>query len=193
MNENTPFSQKNTSGGLPQPDTIPEKARAEASGAYIMMFSGLYLPIPLIEVVMSLVYYNYWKRESRFHAFHCHQAMISQLPVSILNNGLLVWIIVLIVRFFKGLSGAESEVTLLWSSFTAPRFVLFFWTVIALNLIYIVLSLIAYRRAAKGRFFYFPLFGEISYNRFFGPDAVTFNDKRNDETPNLPPGSTDRD
>jgi len=56
-----------------------------------------------------------------------------------------------------------------------------------------VLSLIAYRRAAKGRFFYFPLFGEISYNRFFGPEAVTFKDKLPDNAPNLPPGSTDQD
>jgi len=193
MNENTPLSDAEKFAELPQPDSIPDKHRSEASGAYIMMFSGMYFPLPLIEVVMSLIYYNYWKRESRFHAFHCYQAMISQLPVTVLNNGLLVWFIVLIVRIIKGIGGDETDFAVLWSYFKDPRFLLFFWCVVALNLIYIILSLIAYKMASKGRFFYIPIFGEISYNRFFGPHAVRFKEKRNNDAPNLPPGSSSRE
>jgi len=181
-----------TTQELPQPDAIPEKSRSEAAAAYIMMFSGLYFPVPFIEILMSLIYYNYWKRESRFHAFHSYQAMISQLPVSLLNNGLLAWFIVLIVQAVKALSGTGSDFDSVWGFFTGPLFVIFFGAVIALKLLYIILSLVAYKKASRGRFFYLPLFGRISYNRFFGPHAVEFKERSKREGSNLPPGSAGR-
>jgi len=189
MQNITPSSEADTFGGLPQPDDIPETHRSEAAAAYIMMFSGMYFPLPLIEIVMSVIYYNYWKRKSSFHAFHSYQAMISQLPISVLNYGFLAWAIVLIVRAVKG---GGDEMTVLWSYYTGPLFLVVFWSVIGLNVIYIILSLTAYKRALRGHFFYLPLFGGVSYRRFFGPHAVAFQEKHKKKTSNLPPGSNRR-
>ena len=167
MMDNTPLFRGSDFRRAPPARFNSERHRTEAAAAYIMMFSGMYFPIPLIEIVMSLIYYNYWKRESRFHAFHSYQAMISQLPVSIMNYGFLAWVIVLIVRAVKAMSGEGADAAVLWSYFKGPLFLILFWSVIGLNLVYIILSLIAYNKASKGRFFYLPIFGRISYDRFF--------------------------
>jgi uncharacterized membrane protein len=192
MQDYMPSSETEPFGGLPQPDAIPEKHRTEAAAAYIMMFSGMYFPVPLIEIVMSLIYYNYWKRESRFHAFHSYQAMVSQLPISILNYGFLAWVIVLIVRAVREASGTGADGAALWGYFSGGLFLIAFWCVVGLNLIYIILSLVAYKKASKGRFFYLPFFGRVSYDRFFGPHAVAFKGKPQKEASNLPPGSAAR-
>jgi len=47
------------SSAIPQPDEIPERQREDAMGAYLMMFASLALgvPIPLLNVVASIIYF----------------------------------------------------------------------------------------------------------------------------------------
>ncbi|MBN1410268.1 MAG: hypothetical protein JW969_05435 [Spirochaetales bacterium] len=165
---------------LPQPEDIPEQARDQASGAYILMFAGLYIPLPFSEIVTSLVYYFYLRTRSQFLAFHTYQAFITQIPISILNTGLVVWVIINAVNWFSKVN--IDGVT----SFTGPVFWIYFWFVIAYNIVYIILSLIAYKKAIKGNLFYMPVIGGIAYEKFFGPNAVTFVKKEKKET-NQPP------
>jgi uncharacterized Tic20 family protein len=142
---------------LPQPDEIPAGERDDAMAAYLMMFASLAigLPLPLVNLVASLVYWLVNRKTSRFVAFHSLQSLLSHLPVTVVNAGLVAWTIAAIaspVRF-----GAA-----------------FFWFLaftVLLNIAYIVISIVALVHAHKGRFFYIPFFGRVSYLRLYGPRA----------------------
>ena len=142
---------------LPQPDEIPEREREDAMAAYLMMFASLAigLPIPLFNLIASFVYYLVNRKSSRFVAFHALQALLSHIPVVLLNAGLVAWLIVILVSAVSFSGG-------------------FFWYlifVLALNVAYIVISIIALIHARKGRFYYIPLFGRLSFSHFYGPKA----------------------
>ena len=156
---------------LPQPDELSRREKEDAMGAYFMMFAawGIGLPLPLLNLVAAGIYYGLHRRKSRFVAFHALQSMASQIPVTLLNGGLLFWFLRNMIR--EDLFAREFWFYL---AFTA-----------AVNLAYLITSLVALTRAYKGNFFYFPIFGRWAFDRWYGPDAPT-----DDETrirPNLPP------
>jgi uncharacterized Tic20 family protein len=133
---------------LPQPHDIPIREKEDAMGAYLMMFAGVAvaLPLPLLNLVASFVYLYLNKNKGRFVHFHCLQALYSQIPVTILNLGLLTWLIVILA----------GDLT-----FTA-EFKGFGIMVLAVNMVDLVFSLIAAAKARKGLFF-----GRISYQQAF--------------------------
>jgi uncharacterized membrane protein len=142
---------------LPQPDEIPEREKEDAMAAYLMMFASLAigLPIPLFNLIASFVYYLVNRKTSRFVAFHALQSLLSHIPIVLLNAGLVAWLVVILVSAAPFTSG-------------------FFWYLLfsgALNLGYIVISIIALVHARKGRFYYIPLFGRLAFSRFYGPKA----------------------
>jgi len=148
---------------LPQPEDIPRQEREQASGSYIMMFAGLYIPLPFIEIVMSIIYYFYYKRKSRFVAFHSYQSLITQLPITFFNTIVTVWLIVGIWHYYK-------------YNNTGMIFKIYFWIflifVVLWNLIYIIYSLVASFKANKGRLFYMLLFGRFAYAKYYSQNAV---------------------
>jgi uncharacterized Tic20 family protein len=127
---------------LPGPEEIGARERDDAMGAYLMMFAslGLGLPLPFINIVASIVYYFLNRRSSRFVGFHALQALISHIPVTLLNTACLVWFVVELVG---------------GSLITIPLLTTILFTA-ALNLAFIVYSLIALVRARRGLFFYIP-------------------------------------
>jgi uncharacterized Tic20 family protein len=169
---------ENGSIKLPQPEEITRREREDAAGSYIMMFSGLYLPIPLSEVVMSIAYYLYFKKKSRFTAFHSYQSLITQLPMSFFNTVLTVWVIINAVEYFskKTTTGFQNYI-----------FIIFIIFVVLWNLIYIVFSFIGYFKAGKGKLYYIPLFGKFAYTKFFGPNAKDYTPKEKSVDVNTPP------
>ncbi|MDC7124080.1 MAG: DUF4870 domain-containing protein [Spirochaetales bacterium] len=156
---------------LPQSDEIPRREREDAMGAYLMMFAawGAGLPLPFLNLVAAGIYYATNKKKSKFVAFHALQSMVSQIPVTVVNAGLLFWLIRTLVKE---------------ASFTT-----YFWAylvfVCIVNIVYIVTSIIALTRANKGNFFYFPVFGRWAFYRWYGPDAP--NSTENKIRKNLPP------
>ncbi|HTP59801.1 MAG TPA: DUF4870 domain-containing protein [Spirochaetia bacterium] len=143
---------------LPQPSEIPEGERDDAMGAYLMMFASLAigLPIPLLNIIASLIYFLVNKKRSAFVAFHALQALLSHIPVVLVNAGVIAWVIV------NAVSHAAS-----WASF--------FWYLffgILVNLTYIVWSIVALVHANKGRFFYMPVVGRICFAAYYGPRAA---------------------
>lgn len=142
---------------LPRPEEISTRERDDAMGAYLMMFASLAmgLPLPLLNIVASTIYYFINRKNSRFVAFHALQALISHIPVTLVNAGAVVWLIVELV-------GRHS--------LTAP-FIAFGAFAIALNLAFLVYTLIALVRARRGQFFYLPLFGRLAFDRHFGERA----------------------
>lgn len=162
---------------LPQPDEIPDNIRETAAGAYIMMFAAQYLPLPLINLIAALIYYLVCRKRERFVAFHAYQSFISQIPTSLALWGGLAWLIVELAR-----RPAEY-----WDSFFSTSVLVVLSVILLWNLIYTILSLIAYRRARTGRFYYLPLFGKHSFNRYYGPNAVHYDNHEKIRPVNRPP------
>ena len=155
---------------IPQPDEISDREKEDAMGAYFMMFAGLGLgaPLPLINLVASVVYWAINRRKSRFVAFHSLQSLLEQIPVTLFNAGLIAWLLVI-----------------LFTDLVFPRE---FWValvfVVLVNILDIVVSVIALTRARKGRFFYMPLFGRLAFSVYYGPRAQSL---EKPVEPNRPP------
>lgn len=134
---------------IQQPDDLPAREREDAMGAYFMMFASLAagLPLPIINLIAAVIYYHINKHKSRFVRFHSLQSLLSQLPVSLLNAGLIIW----------ALTYLEFD-ALLDNTFWA-----FLIVVILANLLYLGFSIVAAIRARNGRMYYFIFFGKFSY------------------------------
>jgi uncharacterized membrane protein len=143
---------------LPQPDEITRREREDAMGAYFMMFAawGIGLPLPFLNLVAAGIYYGINRKKSKFVAFHALQSLTSQVPVTIVNAGLLFWLI----RNFVVDGGFNSS---FWIFLTFDA---------VLNIAYLVTSLIALSRAYKGNFFYFPIFGPMAFDSWYGSGAA---------------------
>jgi uncharacterized membrane protein len=142
---------------LPAPGDIPPGERDDAMGAYLMMFASLALglPLPFVGLVASVVYYAINHGRSRFVAFHSLQALLAHIPVALVNGGLVVWLVVALVSQ----AGVHAA----------------FWAALSLgfilNLTYLVLSILALRRAARSLFWYMPVAGSLAFSRLYGPGA----------------------
>jgi len=128
-------------------------------GAYLMMFASLAigLPIPLLNLIASVIYFLVNRKTSRFVAFHALQALLTHIPVVVLNAGVVAWIITNVATH------APSWAWFLWYLFFT----------ILVNLTYIAWSIVALVNASKGRFFYMPVFGRVSFAHYYGRKAST--------------------
>ena len=146
-----------TPGGtiaLPQPADLTIREKEDAMGAYLMMFAawGAGLPLPLVGLIASIIYFYVNKKSSRFTAFHALQALLTHLPISILNAAAVIWGVLLFVvpgwhvnRWY----GAFAIFCGVW------------------NVLYMIFSIGACVQAHKGRFYYFWVFGRIAFATYF--------------------------
>ena len=144
---------------VPQPDEIPERQREDAMGAYLMMFASLALglPIPLLNLVASVIYFFVNRKAGPFVAFHALQALLSHIPVVLLNAGVIGWLIGILVTPPHDAFGAA-----------------FFWFLffgVLVNLAWIIWSIVALVHARKGHFVYMPIVGRLCFARYYGPGA----------------------
>lgn len=144
---------------LPQPQDLSEREKEDAMGAYLMMFAALAtsLPLPIINLIAATIYYYVNRKKGRFIHFHCLQSLLSQLPTTLVNWGLLYW--VLQIFFFDNLAVSD------W-------FYAYLGFAIIANLIYFVFSIIAAIRARKGIFMYFLFFGSYAYHQVYASSNV---------------------
>jgi uncharacterized membrane protein len=142
---------------LPQPEEIPERERDDAMGAYLMMFASLAigLPIPLVNLIASVIYFLVNRRTSPFTAFHSLQALLTHVPVVLLNAGAVGWLIGILVS---------------QAGFHAAFFWYLFFTVLV-NIAYVAWSIVALIHAHKGRFFYMPVVGRFCFSRYYSARA----------------------
>ena len=148
-----------SAGTLPQPGEIPERQREDAMGAYLMMFASLALglPIPLLNLVASVIYFFVNRKSGRFVAFHALQALLSHIPVVLLNAGVIGWLIAVLVIPPH-------------DAFGAAFFWYLFFSVLA-NLAWIIWSIVALVHARRGHFVYMPVIGRLCFARYYGPGA----------------------
>jgi len=148
---------------IPQPEEIEVRVREDAMGAYFMMFAttAMGLPLPILNLVASIIYYYVNRDKGKFVQFHTLQSLYSQIPVTLLNSGLVAWTI---VNFAKDLD-----------------FTSFYWGYLvmtaAADLVYFIFSLVGAVKARKGIFYYFIFFGKLAYHQVYrirpeqGPDV----------------------
>ncbi len=134
---------------LPQPEDIPVKEREDAMGAYLMMFAamGAGLPLPILNLVAAIIYYFVHQDKPRFVRYHTLHSLLAQIPVTLLNAGLIFWTIK----------------NLVYGNPFTDFFFGYLWTVVLANLLYAIFSIVAAVKARKGRFYYFVFFGRIAF------------------------------
>jgi len=158
---------------LAQPHELSEREKEDAMGAYLMMFAaiGAGLPLPIVNLIASLVYFAVNAKKSRFIRFHCHQSLISQLPTTLLNAGLLFWTLRVVF------SEEYYANNVYWG---------YVIMVLLFNLAYFILSIVAAIKARKGQMYYFLLFGNLSYEHAYRKRS-TDNAQSPDAPVNQPP------
>lgn len=153
---------------IPQPEEVTEREKQDAMGAYLMMFAttAIGLPLPIINMIASIVYFFVNKSKGRFVQFHSLQSMYSQLPVSILNSYLVIWAIVNIAK-------NHPFTNIFWGlMITAAIF----------NLLYFIFSIVGAVKAYRGQFYYFLFFGRLSYIQ-----AYKVKEEKMNQRTNIPP------
>ena len=162
---------------LPQPDEISSREKEDAMGAYFMMFAAwaVGLPLPIFNLIAAFIYFFIHRKKSRFTAFHSLQSLLSQLPVTVVNVGLIVWVVRIVVRWFI----FDTEA----GPFFSQAFFGYLIFMILLNILYIVISIVALVKARKGLFFYMPLFGRLAFARYYGPNAIDYDKPREANKP----------
>jgi len=164
---------------LPQPHELTKREKEDAMGAYLMMFAALAtsLPLPIINLIAATIYYYVNRKKGRFIHFHCLQSLLSQLPTTLVNWGLLYW--TLQIFFFNNLEVSD------W-------FYAYLGFAVLANLIYFIFSIIAAIRARKGVFMYFLFFGSYAYHCVYATsNGLNYdnesNQNTNEKTLNTPP------
>ena len=156
---------------LPQPSEIPVREKEDAMGAYLMMFAAVAigLPLPVINLIASTIYYIINRKKSRFIHFHSLQALLSQIPTTLVNWSLVIWAITI---FFR----EDWKLT--------PEFWGYAIFAGLVTLLYFIVSLIAAFKARQGKMYYFLLFGKLAYETAF---KVRTDDDKNSGPVNKPP------
>lgn len=139
---------------LPQPEELSNREKDDGMGAYLMMFAaiGAGLPLPLLNLIASIIYYYINRNKSRFVRFHALQSLWSQLPVTLLNSTLVIW-------FIRILFFGERIFT--------STFMGLIYAAILINIVYFIFSIYAAIQAKKGRFYYFVFFGKLAYHQVY--------------------------
>jgi len=135
---------------LQQPGEIPEREKEDAMGAYLMMFAAVAvgLPLPIINLIASIIYYYINRKKSRFIHFHSLQSLLSQIPTTLINWGLVFWGVGILFR--------EDWVI-------SPEFWSYAIFAGVSTIIYFVIGIIAAFKARQGKMYYFLFFGKIAY------------------------------
>jgi uncharacterized membrane protein len=160
---------------LPKPSELTEREKEDAMGGYLMMFASIAagLPLPVVNLIASVIYYYMNRNKSRFIHFHSLQSLLTQIPISLLNATFV---------FFTINNFIVQEVA------SAPAEYIYFAVVVALsNLIYFIFSIVAAIKARKGRMYYFVFFGKLCYNKVYSKASALSYSEEPENDINLPP------
>ncbi len=139
-------------------------------GAYLMMFAawGVGLPLPLVNVLAAVIYYYVNRGKGPFVKFHAHQSMTSQIMIGLLNAGVIFGLLRVVF----------------WEYSVNRYYTAYVITVVVINVVYFIFSILAAVRARKGRFMYLWFFGKLAYHVTF---LASGRDGASPEVINAPP------
>ncbi len=139
---------------VPQPDELTRKEKDDAMGGYLMMFAalGAGLPLPIINLIASIIYYHMNKSNSLFVKFHTYQALVSQIPLTLANGVCVFW-------------GIRIAIFHTWH--VNNFFIGFALMLLVANILYLVFGIISAVKASRGRMYYYWFFGPMAYEKVF--------------------------
>lgn len=139
---------------LEQPDQLSKKEKEDAMGAYLMMFAaiGAGLPLPIINLIASVIYYFIHKNNTRFVRFHSLQSLWSQIPTTLVNAGAVYWTLQIFI--FDNLDKTD-------------LYLGYLIMMVVLNLIYFAYSIVGAVKARNGKMYYFLFFGKLCYHQIY--------------------------
>ena len=157
---------------LEQPDQISKKEKEDAMGAYLMMFAaiGAGLPLPIINLLASIIYFFVQKKNSRFVRFHSLQSLYSQLPTTIVNAIALFW--TLQIFFFHNYEATD-------------KYFGYIIMILLVNLAYFTFSIVGAIKARSGQMYYFLFFGKLCYELVYKVREEQMFDQEVNRPPNL--------
>lgn len=126
-----------------------ESEKENASNAYIItiMTVTLGLPFPILNLFACIGFYFLLRKKTPFTKFHALQAVISQIPVILMNTVGIIW--ALSILFHRAI--------------ISNAFIAYIITIIFFNIIDIIYNIIAAMKARKGLIYSYSLFGPISW------------------------------
>lgn len=134
---NTPFP-------LPPPEHEAEKA----SNSYLMSLVAVAvgLPLPIVNLIATIVFYLGNRKGSYFVRWHCTQALLSQFTLVILNSFLFWWTISIITE--------RQEISNAYFGYMIP--------VVLFNILELIANIYAAIQTRKGKHISFFFFGELT-------------------------------
>jgi uncharacterized membrane protein len=134
---------------FPDPESLHERQREEASFAYLIPFVTIIagLPLPIVNLIVCVLYWNYVKKKTPFVRFHALQSLFTTVPVVLINAGAVFLVLNI----------------LLWDLDYASWMGGYFIAAALFNLIEFIFNIYAAINARKGKSFLFIGFGALAY------------------------------
>lgn len=139
-----------------EPRGIKESEMEQASYAYLMtlMFGFVGLPLPIVNLLGTLLYFWLNKTKSPFVRFHQWQAMLSQIPIVAMNSVGLTW-----------------TIRIIWGNLEMSNLYLgYIVAAVIFNLTDVIYNIIAASKVRRGHWYSFLVFGLISRYLVFPED-----------------------
>ncbi len=139
------------------PRSVTEDEREYASNSYLMSLFALFvgLPLPIFNLLATVIFYLGNRKSTAFVKWHCTQALISQLFIFFFNTVGFWWTIRIIFWQDEFLSDADFN-----------RYVSYIGIVIFINIIEIFSTIYTSIQTRKGIHVRWFLFGDITDNLF---------------------------
>lgn len=128
---------------------LPSNEREAASNAYLMSLVGAIagLPLPVINLAATLMFYYMNRHRTAFVRFHCLQAALSQVFIIVINSLAVSWMIKVIFT--------DEEASRLFISYVV--------TVLLFNFAEYISNIAGAIHARNGKVFSIFFFGTVSY------------------------------
>jgi uncharacterized Tic20 family protein len=131
------------------PDNLPNESECEkSSNSYLMSVITVILgiPLPLISLITTVIFYVANRNSTRFVRWHCTQAMLSQAYVVLINMSGFTW----------------SMMILFGKPTVTNNFIGFMITLVIFNLMELIMTIYAAIETRKGKHIEFYFFGLLT-------------------------------
>lgn len=127
---------------------VPDTQREAASNGYLMSLVavGLGLPLPILNMIATAIFFFQSRKQTVFVKFHCMQAILSQLMLTVVNAIHFSWLISILF--------GSAEFNANYVGFAAA--------VIVFNLLEFISNIIGAVKARKGELCSFMFVGPVS-------------------------------
>jgi uncharacterized Tic20 family protein len=125
-----------------------EQEAEKASNSYLMSLIALVagLPLPIVNLIASIIFYLGNRKSSYFVRWHCTQALLSQLSLLLINSCGFWWTVSI---FFREVSVTDD-------------FIAYIITLLVFNLVEFIATIYTAIQTRKGKHVYWYFYGDLT-------------------------------